>query len=960
MFLVNTGVGTTDKDVMGVRITTVDSASQLEKYFLNTPTLEAYYSEGQEFVGYWGGKGAERLGLSGRVDKEAFIRLANNQHPATGEQLTPRNAPNRRVAYDVEFDVPKTVSLVYFYSKDERILQKIRQAKHDTMVEMEERAATRVRKGGRDEDRTTGELVEGEFVHLTARPEDGIPDPQVHIHGIVFNSTYDRVEDEWKALQMGDIHEAADYYNGVFMRRLAAHLRELGLEIEAGEKSFEIAGLWRELVEKFSRRKHAIDEAAERLGTNDPEVRAKLALLTREKKIKSLLIPDLEPIWWARLTPEEKEALDAVTALLRRSRAVEASRALVEESLLSAPGVTTAEVTAEVVASSDCLGQREKEDVVRHIRRVSLNRATRPGPTVRKDVEPTEHDRKAVSLAMDHLFARNSTVSERKIMAEALNNWCVAEATADGIRKVVEKEAPLLRGRKDGRVLVTTAEILAEENRIADECLFGKGKFESINEFWKIRDEELNAEQRNAALHVLNSRDFITGIKGVPGVGKTRILQEIKRGIEAGCYKVLALAPWGVTAHEVLRKEGFENAETVAKLLHSEELQRQARGAVWLVDEAGLLSTRDADRLIALARELEARLVMVGDAGQHYPVERGQAFDHLLKEGKMDAAEVRQIQRQHGIYLELVEQVLAGDMEGAIRTLSSMNSIFEMTLEERRIALAKDYVEAIEAGLTVQVVGPTHAERHDVTEGIRDQLKRKGHLKSSGQKRVTRKLSWSEEQKSDPTQYKKGLIVEIESPTKGFQMFEKVEVIAVRDDMVRVRSLGSPEAKSRPLPLSSPEAFSVYESVVEQGCQREVLDNLAWTDAQKSDADHYKRGLVVQINDHVKGFALGEQLEVVGRSRDLVKVRSLSREGARVKALPLEAADTFSVYERKTLELCEGECIRITGNGYSADGHRLQSGSLHAIDYINHDGTAVLENGWRIGPNFKHLEYGYL
>ena len=53
-------------------------------------------------------------------------------------------------------------------------------------------------------------------------------------------------------------------------------------------------------------------------------------------------------------------------------------------------------------------------------------------------------------------------------------------------------------------------------------------------------------------------------------------------------HKFLPLAPSSEASRETMRQEGFKNAETVAKLLVSEQLQHEARGAVWLVDEAGM------------------------------------------------------------------------------------------------------------------------------------------------------------------------------------------------------------------------------------------------------------------------------------------------------------------------------------------------------------------------------------
>lgn len=74
---------------------------------------EAYYSESQEAVGSWGGKGAFRVGLSGPVEQRQFELLCDNIHPnsQTGESLTPRTKTTRRVGYDMNFHCPKSVSL---------------------------------------------------------------------------------------------------------------------------------------------------------------------------------------------------------------------------------------------------------------------------------------------------------------------------------------------------------------------------------------------------------------------------------------------------------------------------------------------------------------------------------------------------------------------------------------------------------------------------------------------------------------------------------------------------------------------------------------------------------------------------------------------------------------------------------------------------------------------------------
>ncbi len=170
-----------------LRITQQDSSKAAKSYY----TAADYYREGQELVGAWGGKGAKRLGLDGVVDQLAFERLCDNLDPLTGGQLTVRTRSERTVGYDFTWSVPKSVSLLYGMTGDRDILDAFRSAVGETMRDMEAEIKTRVRRGGRNEERTTGNLVWAEFIHTTSRPVDGVPDPQLHAHCFVLNTTWD-------------------------------------------------------------------------------------------------------------------------------------------------------------------------------------------------------------------------------------------------------------------------------------------------------------------------------------------------------------------------------------------------------------------------------------------------------------------------------------------------------------------------------------------------------------------------------------------------------------------------------------------------------------------------------------------------------------------------------------------------------------------------------------------------
>lgn len=291
-----------------IRVTQQDSASGAKRYY----AAADYYSEGQELIGLWGGGGAARLGLDGQVDKLSFERLCDNLHPHTGEQLTVRTRTERTVGYDFTFSVPKSVSLLYGMTGDQEILAAFRSAVAETMREMEADMKTRVRRKGQDKDRTTGNLVWAEFIHHTSRPVDGIPDPQLHAHCFVFNTTWDQDEERWKAGQFRELKRDAPYFQAAFRVRLANKLQDLGFGVERKRDDFEIAGIARDVLGRFSRRTALIEKKAAELGITDPDRKAELGAETREHKNHELTTEELRRAWEGRMTVQERHTLEGV------------------------------------------------------------------------------------------------------------------------------------------------------------------------------------------------------------------------------------------------------------------------------------------------------------------------------------------------------------------------------------------------------------------------------------------------------------------------------------------------------------------------------------------------------------------------------------------------------------------------------------------------------------------------
>lgn len=294
-----------------LRIIQSTSSTQAKSYYSQA---DYYLANEQELTGQWRGEGARLLGLSGDVKKSEWDAICDNRNPATGRQITSRQRGDRTVGYDFNFHVPKSVSLLYAETRDERVLDAFRESVQATMEDIESEMQARVRKGGKNENRTTGTAVWGEFVHFTSRPVDGEPDPHLHAHCFVHNVTFDGKEAKWKAGQFRGLKADAPYFEAIFHSRLAHKLSDLGLPIERTKKGWELAGIESGLVKKFSRRTAQIEEKARELGIDDAAAKDELGAKTREHKQKNLSFAELQDAWRSRMSASERESIRALAA----------------------------------------------------------------------------------------------------------------------------------------------------------------------------------------------------------------------------------------------------------------------------------------------------------------------------------------------------------------------------------------------------------------------------------------------------------------------------------------------------------------------------------------------------------------------------------------------------------------------------------------------------------------------
>ena len=295
------------------------------------PSADAGYYLGsvneRETPGEWSGILAHELGIES-LDHEALRPLLNNRTPE-GQRLTPIDQKNRREGYDLTFSEPKSVSIMEQVAGDKRIGQARRDSVDEIMRLLVEPMAT-TRKG--NQRIVTGNLAYLPFDHLLARPENGKPDPNGHVHVVVANATSHK--GKRNALEILPVKERAPFIEAAWHALYAEKLKGLGYEIRPTKFAFEIVGVSDQVIRKYSTRTATVENELERRSKSlheqitgaksenelrllegkvnrlkSPKGKAALGAQIREKK-QPLLDPDaIKKDWFTRLTKDEAKAL---------------------------------------------------------------------------------------------------------------------------------------------------------------------------------------------------------------------------------------------------------------------------------------------------------------------------------------------------------------------------------------------------------------------------------------------------------------------------------------------------------------------------------------------------------------------------------------------------------------------------------------------------------------------------
>ncbi len=261
-------------------------------------------------------------------------------------------------------------------------------------------------------------------------------------------------------------------------------------------------------------------------------------------------------------------------------------------------------------------------------------------------------------IIFDNLTRRQSTFTRRDIAREVFRYIDEGErfrnlmARLEGSPELVRLTAAVKdeRGNVVEPERYTTREMLAVESRMAEQAQeLADSKTHRVGEdnlkAALNRHGYLSAEQREAVRFITGERQ-IDALTGFAGAGKSAAIAAAREAWQAEGYRVLGGALSGIAAENLELTSGVQSRTLASwEKAWREGRERLSTRDVLVIDEAGMVGSRQLERIVAEASRRGAKLVLVGDAEQLQPIEAGAAFRAIAE--RVGWQELSGIRRQH-------------------------------------------------------------------------------------------------------------------------------------------------------------------------------------------------------------------------------------------------------------------------------------------------------------------------
>ncbi|ABQ32721.1 MULTISPECIES: Ti-type conjugative transfer relaxase TraA [Bradyrhizobium] len=344
------------------------------------------------------------------------------------------------------------------------------------------------------------------------------------------------------------------------------------------------------------------------------------------------------------------------------------------------------------------------------------------------------------STALDAITRQQSTFTRRDLAM-------FAHRHSDGVEQFNEvmgamRNAPdLVELGKDGRgeERFTTREMIEAEQRLhrAAAMMAERERHEVSGRNREAalaraadRGLVLSGEQAEALAHVTDGRDLGI-VVGYAGTGKSAMLGVAREAWEDAGYTVRGAALSGIAAENLEGGSGIAS-RTIASMEHGWAQGRDLLTSrdVLVIDEAGMVGTRQFERVLSHAADAGAKVVLVGDPQQLQSIEAGAAFRSIHERHR--GAEMGEVRRQRQDWQRDATRDLATGRTGdAIHAYDAHGMVHEAaSREQARGELIDRWDRERQANPDASRIILTHtnAEVRALNEVARGRMREAGNL----------------------------------------------------------------------------------------------------------------------------------------------------------------------------------------------------------------------------------------
>jgi Ti-type conjugative transfer relaxase TraA len=240
----------------------------------------------------------------------------------------------------------------------------------------------------------------------------------------------------------------------------------------------------------------------------------------------------------------------------------------------------------------------------------------------------------------------------------------------------------------------------------------------------------LGGEQKAALDHIVRPEGLAI-VTGYAGTGKSAMLGVARDAWEGAGYHVQGLALSGIAAENLESGSGIAS-RTIASIEHQWGQGRDllTPNHVLVIDEAGMIGSRQLERVLSEAQKRGTKVVLVGDPEQLQAIEAGAAFRSVAE--RHGSVEITEVRRQHDDWQRDATRHLAAGRTGeAIRAYHEHDAVHSAaTRDEARDALVDrwDRDRSVDPSASRIILTHTRDEVLALNRAARDRLRIAGVL----------------------------------------------------------------------------------------------------------------------------------------------------------------------------------------------------------------------------------------